>query len=113
VTAGDLVVVTAYVSVQNRDATIFRSQVTRNSGSFLASIGDSYADVISRGDWVHICYPFIAPSSVPDIAFKFGTSGGANTVDARIAGLCARNYGAYTNDGTVRQQITPVAPRLV
>lgn len=113
VTAGDLVVVTAYVSVQNRDATIFRSQVTRNNGSFLASISDSYADVISRGDWVHICYPFIAPSSVPDIAFKFATSGGANAVDARIAGLCARNYGAYVNDGTVRQQITPVAPRLV
>ncbi|MGV1682895.1 hypothetical protein [Sphingopyxis sp. NJF-3] len=113
VTAGDLVVVTAYVSVQNRNANIFRSQITRNAGTFIASIGDSYADVISRGDWVHICYPFIAPSTVPDIAFKFGTSGGANTVDARIAGLCARNYGAYVNDGTVRQAIAPVAPRLV
>lgn len=113
VTAGDLVVVTAYVSVQNRNASIFRSQITRNVGTFIASIGDSYADVISRGDWVHICYPFIAPSTVPDIAFKFGTSGGGNTVDARIAGLCARNYGAYVNDGTVRQAIVPFAPRLV
>lgn len=113
VTAGDLVVVTAYVSVQNRNASIFRGQVTRNSGSFLASINDSYADVISKGDWVHICYAFLAPSTVPDIAFKYGTSGGANTVTARIAGLCARNYGAYDNATPARQQIIPVAPRLV
>lgn len=113
VTAGDLIVVTAYVSVQDRDATIFRGQVTRNSGTFLASINDSYADVISKGDWVHICYAFLAPSTVPDIAFKYGTSGGANTVNARIAGLCARNYGAYTNDGVAREKIVPVAPRLV
>lgn len=108
--AGDLVVINLMILAKDKTATTFNGQILSNTGVFLASTGPAYSDEISAGKWCLISMPFIAPSTVPSFKFKYNVAGG--TVVAYLAGISAKNYGAYTNDGTAVQEVAPVAPKF-
>jgi len=108
--AGDLIVINAYVNVAEMASAVFRGQLTTGAGAFVASLGDSEAHRIAPGEWAFVSIPLIAPSTQASLGFKFGFTTG--TVKAFIAGLTARNFGPFANDGSTRADIYPVLPRL-
>lgn len=110
ITAGDLVVINVMALVKDKTATTFNGQILTQTGAFLTSLGPSQADEISAGEWCLISIPFIADASIPSFGFKYAVSGG--TVVSYLAGISAKNYGAYVNDGTVVAEIAPVAPKF-
>lgn len=109
-TSGNFVVINLMVLVTDKTATTFNGQILTHTGAFLSSLGPSYSDEISEGKWCLISIPFIAAASIPSFQFKFTVSGGS--VVAYLAGISAKNYGAYVNDGTAVQSVVPVAPKF-
>lgn len=108
--AGDLIVVIVYVLVTDHAGGVLRCQLTTASGALVASLGESEAHNISQAQWSFICYPMIAPSAQPALGFRYATANGRTRVF--VAGLSARNYGPYVNNGSASRDIFPVIPRL-
>ena len=113
ISAGDLVVLNILVYAGDIQDQLFAG-VRNLADTNITAFGFSNVDRVSAGHWVVMCVPFI--SSIDETSFVYGlghASGVVNGVaDVLIAGISARNYGSYTNDGTDTREIRPVMPRV-
>lgn len=112
VTAGDLVCVNVLMRVSQSVAGSFAIYVRNESGVFLRGGGaatDLPGDL--KGRWALVSLPFIAQAAATTVRVLMATVSG--TYPSAIAGVTVRNYGAYTNDGTVKVLIEPTVPNIV
>lgn len=111
VAAGDLVVINLLCRAEevvagNLVPQIWNSDTTVN----LYEWGGSGIATELAGKWALVSVAFVVPAASTSIRFRFTTPSG--TYSTLLAGISAKNYGAFANDGISGMIITPVTPRL-
>ena len=110
VTAGDLVVINLMVLCKDVSATTFAGQIYTHTGTYNFGLGASRFQECSLGKWVLVSIPMRMQSTIPSFQFKIGAGGGTYT--CLLAGISAKNFGAFANDGTTYVDVSPVAPKF-
>lgn len=112
VAVGDLVVLNILCRAKETVAGNVVTQIY-NAGitAVVAERGGSAAGAQLNGRWALISMPFIAQVASASLNFRFYTAAG--NYDFAMAGIAAKNYGAFANDGTTKAMIAPVIPNVV
>jgi len=107
---GDLVVVNILCRVREVAAGSVIIQVYDQAiATQPAEFGPSGIAVESAGRWALVSRPFRAKTAATSLRVRIYATG---TYDRAIAGVSAKNYGAFADDGTSKVLVMPVTPNI-
>lgn len=111
VAAGDLMCLNVLMRVREATAGAFAIHVRNESLAHVRG-GGAASSLPSdlRGRWALLSLPFIAQAAASGLRVRLLTVSGS--YPNAIAGITARNFGAFKNDGTTKVLIEPVVPNV-
>ncbi|MCY1237246.1 hypothetical protein D9M72_499330 [compost metagenome] len=111
VAAGDLMCLNILMRVREAAAGAFAVHVRNESLAHVRG-GGAASSLASdlRGRWALVSMPFIAQVAASTLRIRLATIGGS--YPNAIAGITARNFGPFKNDGSAKVLIEPVVPNV-
>ena len=111
VVAGDLAVLNILCRIKEVAAGNLSIQVYNNNTTVVVSErGDMASATELNGRWALVSIPFVAQTTATELRVRFLAASG--TYDLAIAGISAKNYGAFANNGSTKVMVRPVVPNV-